>query len=112
MTGATILVADDEPQIRRLLTVALERSGYRVAQAANGRELLNALDIDRPQLVLLDLGLPDRDGLELIPLIKARGSAALLVVTAREEVCEKIAALDLGADDYVTKPLDNEEVLT
>jgi two-component system KDP operon response regulator KdpE len=111
MTAAKILVADDEPQIRRLLTVALERSGYRVAQAASGRELLNALDIDHPQLVLLDLGLPDRDGLELIPLIKARGSAALLVITAREEVSEKIAALDLGADDYVTKPFDTEEVL-
>ncbi len=111
MTGATILVVDDEPQIRRLLKVALERSGYRVVQAANGRELLTAIDIDRPQLVLLDLGLPDRDGLELISVIKGRSSAGVIVITARDEVSEKITALDLGADDYVTKPFDTEEVL-
>jgi two-component system KDP operon response regulator KdpE len=72
--------------------------------------VLNALAIDKPDLVLLDLGLPDRDGLELIGAIKA-AKAALLVVSARDATGEKVAALDLGADDYVTKPFDTEEVL-
>ena len=110
MAGAKILIADDEPQIRRLIQAALTRAGYRSVEAADGRQVINALAIDRPELVLLDLGLPDRDGLELIPLIKAAG-AQLLVVTARDAVDEKVAALDLGADDYLTKPFDTEEML-
>jgi len=68
------------------------------------------MDIDRPDAVLLDLGLPDREGLELVPLI-AKSGTALLVISAREATAEKIAALDLGADDYVTKPFDTDEVL-
>lgn len=110
MKPRVILVVDDEPAIRRLLKGALERSGYRVVEAGSARELSLAMDIDKPDAVLLDLGLPDRDGLELVTLIKAKG-AALLVVSAREATSEKVAALDLGADDYVTKPFDTEEVL-
>ncbi len=106
-----ILIADDELQIRRLLRSALDRSGYDCIEAPDGRALLNALAIDKPDVVLLDLGLPDRDGIELIPLIKANCSARILVVTAREQTAEKVAALDLGADDYVTKPFDTEELL-
>lgn len=105
-----IVVVDDEAAIRRLLRTALERSGYAVVEAANGREALAALDIDRPDAVLLDLGLPDRDGLELVPLIKKAG-VALIIVSARDATDQKVAALDLGADDYVTKPFDTEEVL-
>jgi two-component system KDP operon response regulator KdpE len=108
---AKILIADDEPQIRRLLRAALDRSGYDCVEAQDGRGLLNALEIDKPDIVLLDLGLPDRDGIELIPLIKAGGAARILVITAREQTAEKVAALDLGADDYVTKPFDTEELL-
>jgi two-component system, OmpR family, KDP operon response regulator KdpE len=108
--AATILVVDDERAIRRLLRTALERAGHRVVDAANAREAMSAVAIDKPDAVLLDLGLPDRDGLELIPLIKQAGSA-LLIVSAREATEEKVAALDLGADDYVTKPFDSEEVL-
>jgi two-component system, OmpR family, KDP operon response regulator KdpE len=108
--AATILVVDDELAIRRLLRTALERAGHRVVDAANAREAMSAVAIDKPDAVLLDLGLPDRDGLELIPLIKQAGPA-LLVVSAREATEEKVAALDLGADDYVTKPFDSEEVL-
>jgi two-component system KDP operon response regulator KdpE len=108
---AKILIADDEPQIRRLLRAALDRSGYDCVEAQDGRGLLNALEIDKPDIVLLDLGLPDRDGIELIPLIKAGGGARILVITAREQTAEKVAALDLGADDYVTKPFDTEELL-
>jgi two-component system KDP operon response regulator KdpE len=104
-----VLVVDDEPAIRRLLRGSLSRAGHEVIEAGDARAALSALAIDKPDLVLLDLGLPDRDGLELIPLIKATG-AALLVVSARDATDEKVSALDLGADDYVTKPFDTEEV--
>ena len=112
MTGLkqTILVVDDEAAIRRLIRLALERAGYAVSQAATAQEALNATDIDRPEVILLDLGLPDRDGLEIIPLLK-RSGAAVVVVSAREATEPKVMALDLGADDYVTKPFDTEEVL-
>ncbi len=106
-----VLIVDDEPQIRRLLRNMLERAGYEVAQAADAREAMRVLGIDKPDAILLDLGLPDRDGLELIPLIKAQSAAVILIVSAREATAEKVAALDLGADDYVTKPFDTEELL-
>jgi len=108
--AVTILVVDDEPAIRRLLHTSLSRTDYRVIEAGTAREALTALQIDKPALVLLDLGLPDRDGLELIPVIKAAG-AAIIVVSARDDTDQKVAALDLGADDYVSKPFDSEEVL-
>jgi two-component system KDP operon response regulator KdpE len=106
----TVLVVDDEPSIRRLLRAGMVRAGYRVVEAASGREALSALHIDKPDVALLDLGLPDRDGLELIGLIKQAGTA-VLVVSARDATDQKVTALDLGADDYVTKPFDTEEVL-
>ena len=105
-----ILVVDDEPSIRLLLTRALERSEFQVVEAPNAAEALRLTEARRPALVILDLGLPDRDGLELIALIKRLG-AAVLVLTAREAVAEKVAALDLGADDYLVKPFDSEELL-
>jgi two-component system KDP operon response regulator KdpE len=106
----SVLVVDDEPAIRRLLHASLDRANYRVVEAGTARETIAALQIDKPDLVLLDLGLPDRDGLELIPLIKSAG-AATIVVSARDATAQKVAALDLGADDYVSKPFDSEEVL-
>ena len=108
--GPKLLVVDDEPPIRRLLGAGLARAGYVLVEAGSAREALAALQIDKPELVLLDLGLPDRDGLELVPLIKGAG-AAVIVISARDETEQKVAALDLGADDYVTKPFDTEEVL-
>lgn len=110
MSQPTVLVVDDERAIRRLLIRALERAGYRIAEAESARDALTALQIDKPDAVLLDLGLPDRDGLELVPQLKASG-AAVVVVSARESTEQKVTALDLGADDYVTKPFDTEEVL-
>ncbi|KPH67073.1 MULTISPECIES: response regulator [Novosphingobium] len=104
-----ILVVDDEPAIRRLFHAGLSRAGYQVVEAGTAREALNALTIDKPEVVLLDLGLPDRDGLELIPILKGR--TAIIVVSARDATEQKVAALDLGADDYVAKPFDSEEVL-
>lgn len=109
-TPITILVVDDEPAIRRLLSASLTRAGYRVVEAGTAREALASVHIDKPDAVMLDLGLPDRDGLELIPLIKPAG-IAVVVISARDATDQKVAALDLGADDYVTKPFDTEEVL-
>jgi two-component system KDP operon response regulator KdpE len=106
-----ILVVDDESQIRTLLKATLGRAGYAVVEASNAREALSAKAIDKPDLVLLDLGLPDRDGLELVGLLRGDPRSALIVVSAREQTEQKVAALDLGADDYVTKPFDTEELL-
>ena len=106
-----ILVVDDEPQIRSLLRTTLLRSGYRVVEASSGREALNARAIDRPDLILLDLGLNDRDGLQLVAALRGEPACRLIVVSAREQTEQKVAALDLGADDYVTKPFDTDELL-
>ncbi len=106
-----ILIVDDEPQIRVLLKATLGRAGYAVAEASTAREALNAKSIDKPDLILLDLGLPDRDGLELVSALIAEPRSALIVVSARDQTEQKVAALDLGADDYVTKPFDTEELL-
>lgn len=104
------MIVDDEPAIRRLARAALERAGFAVREAENAREAMLFSQADRPDVVLLDLGLPDRDGLELVPLLKAKG-LAVIIVSARDATAEKVAALDLGADDYVTKPFDSEELL-
>lgn len=106
-----ILVVDDEPHIRTLLRTTLVRNGYRVIEAANGREALNAKAIDRPDLILLDLGLPDRDGLELVAALRGEPASRLIVLSARDQTEQKVAALDLGADDYVTKPFDTDELI-
>lgn len=108
---ATVLVIDDEPHIRRLLRGALERAGYAVVEAGGARSALDRLAEGAPDVVLLDLGLPDRDGMELVQLFRQRTNAAVLVVSARDATEEKVAALDLGAIDYVTKPFDTEELL-
>ncbi|KPF66338.1 Fis family transcriptional regulator [alpha proteobacterium AAP81b] len=105
-----ILVVEDDSAIRRLLRGALARGDYAVVEAGSVREALSALAIDKPDAVLLDLGLPDRDGIEAIGLLKA-GGAAVLVVSARTDTAEKVAALDLGADDYLVKPFDTDELL-
>ncbi|WP_225205844.1 response regulator transcription factor [Novosphingobium huizhouense] len=105
-----VLVVDDEASIRALLAGALRGAGYAVDEAGDARTAIAAHHAGGHALVLLDLGLPDRDGLELVPLLK-RAGAAVVVVSARDAVAEKVAALDLGADDYVTKPFDPAEVL-
>ncbi|PZU59095.1 MAG: DNA-binding response regulator [Sphingobium sp.] len=106
-----VLIVDDEAPIRRLIHAALARADYATVEAESGRQALDRLTAERPDIVLLDLGLPDRDGLELVPLVKERSDATLIVVSAREATEEKVAALDLGADDYLTKPFDTEELL-
>ena len=106
-----ILVVDDEMHIRRLIHAALARADYAIVEAENAREAMERLRDERPDIVLLDLGLPDRDGLELVPLIKQQSDTTLIVVSARDATEEKVAALDLGADDYLTKPFDTDELL-
>lgn len=106
-----VLIVDDEPPIRRLIQTALARADHATVEAQNAREAMALLASDTPDIVLLDLGLPDRDGLELVPLIKRQSDATLIVVSAREATDEKVAALDLGADDYLTKPFDTDELL-
>ena len=105
-----ILIIDDEPAIRRLVRGAIERAGMTVSEAANAAEALTFARREGCELVLLDLGLPDRDGMELVPLMKAI-DRAVIVMTARDATAEKVTALDLGADDYVVKPFDTEELL-
>lgn len=111
MTKPTVLIVDDEVYIRRLLHGTLDRAGYRTAEASSAREALDVAEATAPQAVLLDLGLPDRDGLELVALLRKIGDPAIVVVSAREATDDKVTALDLGADDYVTKPFDTEELL-
>ena len=108
---AKVLVVDDEPAIRRLLRNTLVRAGYTVVEAEDGRQALHQAATEHPSAVLLDLGLPDRDGLTLIPLLLVHGDAVLLVVSARDAVDEKVTALDLGAHDFVSKPFDTDELL-
>lgn len=105
-----ILCVDDEAAILRLLQVVLEPDGHEIVTAQSGRDAMAALAAGTIDAILLDLGLPDRDGLELIAAIKAFSSTSIIVVSARGDVAEKVAALDLGAVDFVTKPFDGEEL--
>lgn len=103
--GATlILVVEDEPQIRAFVCAALQEAGYRVAAAAQAAEALERLGAEPPTLLILDLGLPDRDGIELIHELRTWSTLPVLVLSARAAEDAKIAALDAGADDYLTKP--------
>jgi two-component system KDP operon response regulator KdpE len=105
MTSAhAILVIEDEPQIRRFLRTTLEATGYRVIEAADGARGLIEAGAHKPDLVLVDLGLPDIDGVEVIRRIRAWSPMPIIVLSARSEEAQKIAALDAGADDFVTKP--------
>src|SRR5947208_14868471 len=105
------LVIDDEPQMRRLLRIALEGNGYRVFDAANGKDgLLEAVQC-RPEIILLDLGLPDMDGTEVLKRLREWSKIPVLVLTVRDREADKITALDAGADDYVTKPFATGELL-
>ena len=109
--GARILVVDDEAAILRMVRTNLERHDFRVETAETGREALAAYDRFRPDLVLLDLGLPDLDGKEVIAAIRERSSTPIVVLSVREGERDKVAALDLGADDYLTKPFGVDELL-
>jgi two-component system, OmpR family, KDP operon response regulator KdpE len=109
--SARILIVDDDLHIRRLLQSTLARGGYEAIEATNAAEALTQARNAQPDAILLDLGLPDRDGLEIVQLLRKASPAPILIISAREGTDQKVAALDLGAHDYVTKPFDSEEVL-
>ncbi len=102
--GPRVLVVDDEPQIQRLLDVALSAAGYDVISAETGAEALRMAVTGAPDLIVLDLGLPDRDGKDVLRQIRAFSQTPVIILSARDREAEKIEALDLGADDYVEKP--------
>jgi two-component system, OmpR family, KDP operon response regulator KdpE len=106
-----VLVIDDEVQIRRLLRVTLEASGYRALEAATGSEGIVEAAQRRPDAVVLDLGLPDIDGLTVLKRLREWSRMPVLILTVRDADHEKVAALDAGADDYVTKPFSTAELL-
>lgn len=107
----TVLVVEDDPYILKLCSIFLKEEGYHVLQAQTGREAMASFQQRAADIVLLDLGLPDIDGLELIPLLRGRSKAPIIVISARTEESEKIRALDLGADDYMGKPFHTGELM-
>lgn len=110
-TLTKILVVDDEPSIRRLLRTSLSSQGFQVVEAGDGHSALSEVEGSRPDLVILDLGLPDISGLEMIRILRTGGSVVpILVLSSRTDEKGKVEALDLGADDYVTKPFGTAEL--
>jgi len=106
-----VLIVDDEPQIRRLLTVTLEANAYRVVSAMCGQEGLVLAAQHRPALVVLDIGLPDLSGQEVLRRLREWSNAPVIVLSVQDDQKGKVAALDAGADDYVTKPFNTDELL-
>ena len=104
-------MVDDEPQIRRALRTSLEAHGYEVATVGTGEEGVVGAAEQGPDLVLLDLGLPDLDGTEVLRRVRGFSDVPVIVLSVREAQSDKVAALDAGADDYVTKPFGMEELL-
>jgi two-component system KDP operon response regulator KdpE len=110
-SSTTVLVIDDEPPIRRFIKATLDTQGWATIEADSAAEGLRIVRHHHPDLVLLDLGLPDRDGMDLIDELRALGDSPILVLTARGDEASKVLALDRGADDYVTKPFGMPELL-
>ena len=111
MPGELILVVDDEPHIVELAKLYLERDGYRVASVGDGRAALERAEKDNPALMVLDLMLPELDGYEVCRQVRARSDLPILMLTARDEDIDKIVGLELGADDYMTKPFNPRELV-
>lgn len=109
--GLRILVVDDERAIRRFLQTALSVHHYVIFEAATGQEALNSVIANRPDLVILDLGLPDIDGLEVTRQLREWTQIPIIILSVREQEAEKVAALDAGADDYLTKPFGMGELM-
>ncbi len=106
-----ILIVDDEPQIRRLLTVTLEANGYKVLPAVTGQEGLVLAAQHRPALIILDIGLPDLSGKDVLSRLREWSNVPVVILSVQSDEKGKVAALDAGADDYVTKPFNTEELL-
>jgi len=110
-TGPVVLVVEDEPQMRRFLRASLGAEGYRVVEAWTVADGLRMATTDRPELILLDLGLPDGDGLDLVRRVREWSPVPVIVLSARGREEDKVAALDAGADDYLPKPFGTRELL-
>ena len=106
-----ILVVDDDPRLRELVTIALERADFTVITAANGQLALTHAQRENPDLIVLDIGLPELDGLEVCRRLRARSTVPILFLTARDDEIDRIVGLELGADDYVTKPFSPRELV-
>ena len=111
MSSARILIVDDEPQIRRVLRTTLTSQGYTVAEAKNGDDALEQIREERPDLILLDVNMPGRSGLEVCREIRATSDIPIIMLTVRNTERDKVQALDAGADDYVVKPFGSEELM-
>jgi two-component system KDP operon response regulator KdpE len=109
-SGATVLVVEDDDETRAALTRELVGRGYRVEEAPDGRSALRRWDARRPDVILLDLGLPDIDGVDIIRRIRREGSTPIVILSGRFDEREKVEALERGADDYVTKPFGVDEL--
>jgi len=109
--GSIILVVDDESQIRRFLRISLESNGYRVHEAITGTEAINQAGLLRPDLIILDLQLPDMNGLEVLRRIREWNKVPIIILSVQDADGDKITALDAGADDYLTKPFSVGELL-
>jgi two-component system KDP operon response regulator KdpE len=110
-SAATILVVDDEQPIRRMLRTSLSAQGYHVVEAETARQGLSQFRHHKPDVIVLDLGLPDLDGLDVIRELRSSSAVPIVVLSGRGDEKAKVAALDLGADDYVTKPVGIEELM-
>jgi two-component system KDP operon response regulator KdpE len=110
-SGVRVLIIDDEEQIRRFLRVALKSHDYDVAEVSTGKDGLREATIFHPDIILLDLGLPDIDGLSVLEQLREWSKIPVIILSVREQEDDKIKALDLGADDYVTKPFNMGELL-
>jgi two-component system, OmpR family, KDP operon response regulator KdpE len=106
-----ILVVDDERAIRHFLQITLDAEGYAVFEAADGKEALGQVAAHRPDLIVLDLGLPDIDGVEVTRILRTQSQVPIIILTVRDQEGDKVAALDAGADDYLTKPFGTAEFL-
>ena len=107
----TVLVVDDEANLRKMMRLYLEREGYRVVEAANGRDALHVARLEKPDLVLLDLMMPEMGGYDFMRLFTKHADTPVIMLTAKLEESDKVAGLELGADDYVTKPFGIQELI-
>ncbi len=108
---ACVLVVDDEASIRRLLRVSLTSHGHHVVESSTGANALTAVAMNRPDLVVLDLGLPDMDGIEVVRQLRGWTQVPIIILSVRDHESDKVAALDAGADDYLTKPFGLRELM-